>query len=367
MREVLFVSKPVAPPWNDSSKNLVRDVAGHLRRHKPLIMGREGQENPIGAGRVARVYRADGTSSFSPRVRDNLDVLCHLLWDADADIWHLFFAPNRRASTAGRFATWLRRAPCVHTVCSMPAEDTPIRPLLFADVTVVLSRHSEERFRAESRSVRRIPPCVPNLDAPSETQRGELRARYTIPRFAPIWIYPGDLEHGDGAELAMKAFASAQARDAHLLMACRDKTARSGALRRHLVSKARELGIGPRTHWIGETPHIHDLLGLSDVIVLPSRSSFAKMDYPLVALEARCMARPVIVSSKTPAAELAEAGGALAVEPDPDAVAAAAQSLLDDDDTRARLCERARALVLNELSPANVAESYERIYEELHG
>jgi glycosyltransferase involved in cell wall biosynthesis len=48
-------------------------------------------------------------------------------------------------------------------------------------------------------------------------------------------------------------------------------------------------------------------------------------------------------------------------------VADAAQSLLDDDDTRARLCERARALVLNELSPANVAESYERIYEELHG
>ena len=27
-----MVSKPVAPPWNDSSKNLVRDVASHLQR-----------------------------------------------------------------------------------------------------------------------------------------------------------------------------------------------------------------------------------------------------------------------------------------------------------------------------------------------
>ena len=27
MPSVLYVSKPVAPPWNDSSKNLVRDLA----------------------------------------------------------------------------------------------------------------------------------------------------------------------------------------------------------------------------------------------------------------------------------------------------------------------------------------------------
>ena len=58
MAEVLFVSKPVAPPWNDSSKNLVRDIAGHLRRHSPVLMGRAGQTNPIDRGRVEAVYRA---------------------------------------------------------------------------------------------------------------------------------------------------------------------------------------------------------------------------------------------------------------------------------------------------------------------
>ena len=35
MARILMVSKPVAPPWNDSSKNLVRDVAGHLRGTAP--------------------------------------------------------------------------------------------------------------------------------------------------------------------------------------------------------------------------------------------------------------------------------------------------------------------------------------------
>ena len=54
MAEVLFVSKPVAPPWNDSSKNLVRDIAGHLQRHSPVLMGHPGQASPIDRGRIER-------------------------------------------------------------------------------------------------------------------------------------------------------------------------------------------------------------------------------------------------------------------------------------------------------------------------
>ena len=41
---VLFVSKPVEPPWNDSSKNLVRDVASCLNQ----------RENPARGGALPR-------------------------------------------------------------------------------------------------------------------------------------------------------------------------------------------------------------------------------------------------------------------------------------------------------------------------
>ena len=40
--DVLFVSKPVAPPWNDSSKNLVRDLAGALRSVHGVTLSRRG-------------------------------------------------------------------------------------------------------------------------------------------------------------------------------------------------------------------------------------------------------------------------------------------------------------------------------------
>ncbi len=45
MPEVLFVSKPVAPPWNDSNKNLVRDLARGMTRYRPHVMVPRGADD----------------------------------------------------------------------------------------------------------------------------------------------------------------------------------------------------------------------------------------------------------------------------------------------------------------------------------
>ena len=38
MPRVLFVSKPIAPPFHDGTKCLVRDVASELRDFSPVVM-----------------------------------------------------------------------------------------------------------------------------------------------------------------------------------------------------------------------------------------------------------------------------------------------------------------------------------------
>ncbi|MBW2508010.1 MAG: glycosyltransferase family 4 protein [Deltaproteobacteria bacterium] len=352
MSEVLFVSKPVAPPWNDSSKNLVRDIVGHLQRHTAVLIERRG----------------DRATPFSPGLSENIGVLRYLLWKAEADVWHFFFAPNRKSSAAARFAAAARGVPTVHTVCSLPREGASLDELSFADVTVVLSRFALERFRSAgvaADSIRRIPPSIPPLPEASTADRAALRTKHALPESATIWIYPGDLEHGGGANVALEAFAAYGRRDAVLLMACRDKTRSAGSTRARLVEQARRWGVDARVRWVGETPHIHALLALSDVTVMPNRSPYAKMDYPLVVLEAMCMGRPVIVGRGTPAEELAEEGGALAIEPEAGALANVIERLDGDERARDDLGRRARELVLERFSPANVAADYERLYETL--
>lgn len=353
--DVLFVSKPVAPPWNDSSKNLVRDLAGALRSFRGISLARRGTGGP---GRAIYPPVVEG-GGFAPGLRDQLAVLGALAVSREP-IWHFFFAPNPRTSTVGRWASRLRGRKTVHTVCSAPAAGAALGQVLFADRTVVLSAATERRFLAEGvdpARLRRIAPAVPALPAPDDATRARIRSELQVPEGAPVAIYAGDLEFGGGAERSLAVLEEHSS--AVLLMACRAKTAAAAAEETRL---RRGLGRGERVRWLGETPRILDLVGASDLLLLPSDSLYAKMDYPLVVLEAMAMGVPALVCAETPAAELAPHGVVAA----PAAAAATeAARLLEAPRRLAALGEAGRKVALSDHSPEAMARRYEAVYEEL--
>jgi glycosyltransferase involved in cell wall biosynthesis len=363
--KVLLVSKPVEPPWNDSSKNLVRDLVLGLERHDAVVFGRKGGPTTLGRARVEAVYPAGG--NFSLGLAEQARVALRLLGGRSADLWHFFFAPNPKSSTVARFTSALRRVPTVQTVCSVPRDDVALDRVLFADRVVVLSRHTEARFRAlgiASERLARIPPAVPKLDLPDAPERAATRRSFGLPVDAPVIVYPGDLEFGSGARLTLEAHARLGS-EAHLVLACRAKTERARGHELELRDRAAELGLTERVTFTGETRQIYELLGTADIVALPSEVAYAKMDYPLVLLEAMMLARPVIVCSGTPAAELATGGGAVAVKPDASALGDELARLLADDDARRRLGEHARTAALTEHDQGAMARAYERVYESL--
>lgn len=369
MADILFVSKPVEPPWNDSSKNLVRDLASNLARHVPVVMGRKGAPAALPKGRATGVYPPAGEGSFAPSVFDNARVLARLAVAPEA-LHHYFFAPNARSGAAAKLVKGLRRKPTVHTICSIPRADVELAKVLFADVNVVLSEHSRrtflERGVAEGR-LRRIPPAIAPLEPLSADARREARACFELPSDAPVLVYPGDLEFGKGAEVTLRALAAASRPDVRLVMACRAKTPHAKEKEAELRTLARELGLEGRTTWVGETRRIHDLLGAVDVVALPSDTLYAKMDYPLVILEAMSLARPVLVGRGTPAEELAEGGAARAVEVEVEALSAEIRGLFDDERARQALGARGRSAVLERFTPGPMAASYEALYDSLLG
>ena len=116
MREALLISKPIAPPWTDSNKNLVRDLARGFKRTRARVMVPEGQDFE---GAISEpVYRAAG--AYAPSRAANARVLARLVTGARADVWHFFFAPNPLTLRAGRVAAALRRVPTVHTSPARP-------------------------------------------------------------------------------------------------------------------------------------------------------------------------------------------------------------------------------------------------------
>lgn len=364
MATILLVSKPVEPPWNDSSKNLVRDLVLGMTRHDAIAFGREGGESSLGRALLEPVHPA-GSGHFAPGLGDQMRVLKRLTFGARTDLWHFFFAPNLKTSTVARSAASLRRARTVQTVCSVPRDDVDPKRVLFADRVVVLSHFTAERFAAAGigpERVLRIPPAAPPLVPLADERRRETRRALGIDPDAPLVLYPGDLEFGSGATLTLRAFARLP-KQARLVMACRAKTARSRRALAELRALASRLGASERVTFLGETPKILDLVGSSDVVALPSEVAYAKMDYPLVLLEAMALARPVVVATGTPAAELADGGAARAVAPDADAVAEALATLVADAAHREALGAQAREVALAEYDRERMARAYEALYD----
>lgn len=363
MARILLVSKPLVPPWNDSSKNLARDVANGMERHSPVVLGDGSGAFAPPRGTVDPIYRDRGR--FAPGLEAQLRVLARLAFGERTDLWHFFFAPNPKSSAAGRACAALRRVPTLQTVCSRPRELSRAPSLLFADLTVVLSRRTLEDLAnagVPPTRLAHIPPAVPPLPLPSNDARREARLTLGLPLDAPLVVFPGDLELGDGAARIIETFPRI-AHDAVLVMACRPKTADAQSAEQKLRERARALGIAERVRWIGETPHIHALLGTADVVALPSADLFAKMDLPLVLLEAMWLARPVVVAAEGPAAELAEGGAAVAASAAE--LAEALNALLEDEQARLALGERARRAAEERYEPARMIGEYEAAYDRI--
>lgn len=368
MPRILMVSKPVAPPWNDSSKNLVRDIACSLRRHSATIMTPAGVRSSLAGLAHAPIY-PPARPRFAPALAENARVMVHLVAGPAYDLWHFFFAPNKKSSRACALAARLRRVPTVQTVCSAPAAGADLRALLFADRTVVLSRHTQTRALdagVPSAALRRIAPAVAPLDPLSKDAADRARAVFGLPVDKALLVYPGDLEFSMGAERMLRAHALLRSRhELVLAMACRMKTPAAREQERRLRALAAKLGLDASVTWIGETSRIHALLGAADLVALPAETLYAKMDLPLVLIEAMLLTRPVVVAEGTAAAELSDGGAALAVAPDPEAIAAGIARLLDDAKARTELGARARSSALERFHPTNVASAYEALYDEL--
>jgi glycosyltransferase involved in cell wall biosynthesis len=366
---VLVVSKPFAPPWRDSSKNLARELVRAVTDVNFRVLAPPGARVPLAHVEVEPVYRHAGR--FEPGLAQNLRVLGRLLQPAQADLIHFFFAPSGRTARAARLALALpgRRVPTVQTLCSLPVDGAAVRPGLFADAVVVLSAHAQQRLAAEGvGGVHVIPPAVRAAPAITPARRQRLRRLLGL-LDGPVVLFAGDLEPARGAATLIDALPALRAAlpEVQVVIAARAKTPASRAHELELRRRVNQQGTASCVRFVGEVRHMRAWLCAADLQVLAARSLEKKMDYPLVLLEGLARGLPVVIGDRPPLSELlARAPGAgRAVSPDDaEALAHAVASLLDDSTALGAARDAAR-LGARAFDPRAMAASYLRLYRTL--
>lgn len=364
-----MISKPIAPPWNDSAKVIVRDQAAHGARYTYRIMTTPDAAPIAGDAIREPIYRTAG--KLTGGIRQNARVMLRGLRRGDVAIYHYFFAPNRVTSAAGRVQALLAGVRTVQTICSAPASFEGIGRLLFTDRVVALSRDTADKLaRAgidESR-IRTVRPGIVPIPRAAAAARAALRRKYGIPAAGPAIFFPGDYEFSTAAATVAGAAPALLAAfpDATIVFACRLKT---DAARAHQERIRGELAaFGDRIAYVNVAPDMPNLIGAADVAVLPAETLYAKMDVPLVLLEAMAQRVPLVVADVPPLAELVALGAALGVAPgDPAALAAATSDLLRNPARAAGLGEAGERAVGDLFSSARMAREVEDLYDELLG
>jgi phosphatidylinositol alpha-1,6-mannosyltransferase len=310
---VLFVSKPIAPPYQDGTKCLVRDLALNLETVTPIVMSSRGTpsfaERHPGSKHVVTwsVYATSG--SFRPGLGQNMRAVWSLLSGADADLWHFVFAPNPKSSRMGAWLKRLRGVPVVQTVASPPRDFSGADALLFGDVVVAQSHWTKQHLLASfggpgSRAPRIevIPPPVPELSMPSAEQRLAARRALDIPEDAPLFVYPGDLETSSGADAVAKLVAPivSQLPNAVVVFTYRQKTSEAPRVAERLKSRLDSASV----RIVGDVADVLHLLSSATAVLFPVDDLWGKVDLPIVLLEAMSLSVPVIVLDEGPLTEL---------------------------------------------------------------
>jgi phosphatidylinositol alpha-1,6-mannosyltransferase len=233
---------------------------------------------------------------------------------------------------------------------------------LFGDRIVVQSewtrRQLEQHLPGSELSV--ILPAAPEIPRPSEAAKDALREQLSIPRGAPVVVYPGDLEFSQGSQYfagLVEALGSERP-DAVFVYACRAKTAAAAGVARALEARLSSRNV----RFAGELPSLLPLLDLATLVAFPTDSAFGKVDIPIALLEAMRLGVPVLSFDFGPLVELE--GTVQVPLLDAGALLEAARSLLDGSAERERVAQAQTAFLNHRLDPRQSADAYEHIYRQ---
>jgi glycosyltransferase involved in cell wall biosynthesis len=370
--DVLFVSKPLAAPWNDSGKVLPYLIAREIKGVSLAVMTPRGQPLAIQGVRSEELYRQ--AWSFTVPMRDKVGLLFRLMTRSLPPVVHFFFSPNGPTSLAARIVRW--RHPgvkVVQTLMSLPMGGEAMDQGIFGDVVVAWSRTAAERAsdvimrRGINAKVVHVPPGIDELRPMTQAQKSAARASFGLPPERPVILYAGDLEFSTAAFVTAATVPLVlEQMQAVFVFACRPKTAVAEAVSRELQSKlAGPISTG-NVRFMGNVNAFAELLRCVDCQVLPAETTYAKTDLPMVLLEGLSAGVPAIVGTGTPMDELVQAGAVLGVPSgSPSALASALIGLLSGTGRAKALAVVGREIVLRRHSARAMADAHAAIYREL--
>ncbi len=365
---IFFATRPIGPPWDEASKNLVYKISGRLTAYSSVLLGYKNEPDLKIASnvRVKKIYPRTDDRRVSPAQK-----FCFLIafLFSRADVYHFYFTPELYSSFIFKIIKKFKPGKYLQTFATPIENPERIPKLVFGDAIVVQSDHSLKQLRDQH--VQPAPSRIYiGVDTDSIAPAGDVSGLRQELKYAPtdkVILYAGNYYLGCNEILAESILSLlSRRRNLRFIFACRISQPKDLESKQRLKTFFETNGIADRITFFDTAKNIHSLMSLCDVHIFPATIMVGKADIPLVLLETLALEKPVIVSDIPPLNEIMKDDvGELVPPGNVPRLVKAVETLLEDDTLRRAKGKRGRQMALREFGLENYVRQYEKIYQRL--
>lgn len=401
MKKVLLVTRPIAPPWDEASKNfaftLAKDLSSEEKFELHLMTNGVVSELPKNIVQEKIYTHSQNDFGFFQKLR----LFWFLILNAyKFDILHLLFTPTKlniwiikiilnistlisslrgslraKQTLSNNNEIALSRTPrndnknkktkSIQTVATLREDlfsDEEIKNLMFGDLIITYSDYAKNKLeKLGIKNVKRIYPGI-DLEKYKPSENPQPNNDFVI-NFAGEYTRLGAMD--DVVDSFIEV--SKKIPEAKLSMAVRVKNEKDAAKKKEMIEKLKENNVLEKVDFYDDGKfNMADVYNLCDVSLFPVQNMHGKFDVPLVVVEAMACAKPVIVSDIPILEEFCDKENSVKIQAGN--VQQLVQAILDlytNKEKRTRLGTYARTYVEKNFNIKNVSQQYAEVYEEI--
>ncbi len=370
--KILYVTRPLCPPWDEASKNFAFDLARNITTEEITVLTCGELD-----GLPPNVHQTPAYSECPFGLRQKFEsLLAQFRLRGRFDVNHYFFTPTPLNSFLARM-TLAPRTRSIQTVATLRVEKyspEALRRALFADKLVSYTRRTKKLV--ENLGFCNVEQIYPGIDlerfAPRE-KPDHLRQHFDIPAGAAIISFPGEYVRLGGAEPIVTAMERVWETGKQefssppiLILALRVKNAADAEEKKKIQNRLKRNGYLNLVRFTDTFDDMPGLYNLSDIILFPVSNLHGKFDVPLALIEAYAAGKPTVVSDIGELAEFTNENFSVIIKKnDASELAAAIVALVGNENRRKLLGKRARQFAVENFNIKTISQKYEQIYRSL--
>lgn len=372
MAEIMLITRPISPPWDEGSKKLAWQLASELDEHNFHLLTSDSRDilNAPAHIRFREVY----SSKELNRIQQ-----LRLLWFlvsgremAPIDIFHTLFVPSLITSFVLKNISGMRHRPSIQTVPSLyqGVRKADVKKLFFSDHIVTLSDWTAGKLR--SFGIDNVTKINAGLDLreflPDENVRVS-RADFGFQDDDILVLYSGELTRLGSLEMILDIIPGvlAKSKNIKFVIACPTRLEADKRARRKAIEHVDGMGYSDRVIFLGDVKTFSGLLNACDIFLYPVNDMSRKIDTPLTVLEALAMKLPVILTDLPPLNEIMRDEIGMAInQGDRGSFVSAVLKLAKNPPLRHKMGEKGRNVVVKYYSLSRMVEQYRKLYHELN-